>query len=79
MSNGISRHKIRDMSQLVRLEGKLTVQTAHCALLNLCQTKKDKLFNDSPSLNVSKIPAQLLFLQFYLNQIFAITKMNIDF
>ena len=42
------------MSQLVRLEGKHTVQTVHCALLNLCQTKKDKLCDDSPSLNVSK-------------------------
>ena len=32
MLNGISRHKFQDMSQLVRLEGKHTVQTAHCAL-----------------------------------------------
>ena len=32
MLNGTSRHKFLDMSQLVRLEGKHTVQTAHCAM-----------------------------------------------
>ena len=32
MLNGISKHKFLDMSQPVRLRGKHTAQTAHCAL-----------------------------------------------
>ena len=33
MLNGILRHKFYAMSQLFRLEGKHTVQTAHCAMV----------------------------------------------
>ena len=32
MLNGISKHKFYVMSQLVRLRGTQTAQTAHCAL-----------------------------------------------
>ena len=38
MLNDVTRHKFQDMSQLVRLEGKHTAQTAHCALLPLSST-----------------------------------------
>ena len=49
MLTGISRHKFFDMSQLVRLEGKHTVQTVHCALLypSLC-------WNDAEMINTKR-------------------------
>ena len=44
MWNNISRYKFWDMSHLVPLEGKHTVQTAHCALYRVKIWARIKLF-----------------------------------
>ena len=42
--NGISRRKFQDMSQLVRLEGTRSAQSAHCALQKWNSKDKTNLF-----------------------------------
>ena len=56
MLNGISKHNFLDMSQLVRLRGKHTTQTAHCALQQIYSAARVSAFNapsSSPSSHLS--------------------------
>ena len=56
MLNDVSRHKFQDMSQLVRLEGKHTAQTAHCALLPLSSTWCQLHLHNCPHLSIVALP-----------------------
>ena len=55
MLNGISKHKFLDMSQLVRLRGKHTTQTAHCALQQIYSAARMSAFNAPSSSSSSHL------------------------